>query len=513
VKTQIIQLDPHDDAISVKDKMGWGQTPRILLVWPRKAKILNRRVDLTYLKRHSKSLGAQLAFVTKDADVRYYAAKLGIPIYKTTQKAEESHWRRPRRNRRKQEFPSKNIETNHRTESKTDANKAKLDELHPYVHPEPIPWLIHPATRLILFTLGVLGVLAITTVLVPSAEITVKPKTQLDSISIPITASLDNETMDLSGVVPVRTISLIVEGRGKTISTGHISIPDTKSSGKVIFTNVTDKEILIPSGTIVSTFGENPARFTTLENLTIPPASKSELTPIEAISPGVAGNALSNHIIAIEGLLGLDLTVTNPIGIYNGEDKPFPAPNDRDYDKLFVEMLTDLYQAALEELKFTLGPNDLILLTDPENYSVLEEIYKPSEIQPADQLFLTLRVDFQVYIASGEDLKILGESVLGANLPKGFSPMPSTLEITQKSLPSTENESDFEWDMEASWQISASVDIDQTITHALWLKPEEATRKLIKSLPIEQGVSIRMTPKWWPRLPILPFRITVITLN
>ena len=64
----------------------------------------------------------------------------------------------------------------------------------------------------------------------------------------PVTASLDYDTVDLSGGIPARTISVIVEGRGKTVSTGHISIPDTKSSGNVIFTNLTDAEIIIPSG-------------------------------------------------------------------------------------------------------------------------------------------------------------------------------------------------------------------------------------------------------------------------
>lgn len=512
MKTQIIQLEPHDDAISVKDKMGWSQTPRILLVWPRKERILNRRVDLTYLKRHSKSLGAQLAFVTKDSNVRYYAEMLGIPIYKNIRKAEESHWRRPRR-RKKQYFPSKKLRTDQLIESESAANKAKLDELHKFVHPEPIRWLIHPATRLIIFTLGVLGVLAIAAVLVPSAEIIVTPKTQLESISIPVTASLDYDTVELSGGVPARTISVIVEGRGKTVSSGNISIPDLKSSGNVIFTNLTDAEIIIPSGTIVSTLDEKAARFTTLEAVTVPPVSKSDLTPIEAVSPGSAGNVGSNQIIAVEGPLGLDLTVTNPISIYNGKDKPFPAPNEGDYNKLFEEMLADLYQAALDELELRLGPNDLILLSDPGSYEVLEEIYTPSEILPSDQLLLTLRVDYQVYIASGEDLNILSESILGANLPEKFSPLPSTLVITQDSVPTTENDRDFKWEMESQWLVNASIDEVQTITIALWKKPQEAVSQLIKHLPIEEKVSIMMTPKWWPRLPILPFRITVTTSN
>src|SRR4030067_243371 len=32
MKTQILRLDPHDDVISTRDKMNWGQTGRVLLV-------------------------------------------------------------------------------------------------------------------------------------------------------------------------------------------------------------------------------------------------------------------------------------------------------------------------------------------------------------------------------------------------------------------------------------------------------------------------------------------------
>jgi len=65
MKTQLIQLDPSDDVISVRDKMGWSQTSRILLVWPEHGQILSRRLDLLLLQRHSTTLGAQLALVTQ----------------------------------------------------------------------------------------------------------------------------------------------------------------------------------------------------------------------------------------------------------------------------------------------------------------------------------------------------------------------------------------------------------------------------------------------------------------
>jgi hypothetical protein len=70
MKTQVLQLDPHDDIISTRDKLGWKQTGRILLVWPRKGHVLTRRLDLVLLARHTASLGAQLALITRDPQVR-----------------------------------------------------------------------------------------------------------------------------------------------------------------------------------------------------------------------------------------------------------------------------------------------------------------------------------------------------------------------------------------------------------------------------------------------------------
>src|SRR3990170_1293457 len=101
MKTQIIQLDVYDDVISTRDKMGWSQTARILLIWPSRGRILNRPIDLILLKRHSASLGAQLAFVTSDADVCYYADQFGIPTFNNSLKAQDEHWRAGRKRKPK----------------------------------------------------------------------------------------------------------------------------------------------------------------------------------------------------------------------------------------------------------------------------------------------------------------------------------------------------------------------------------------------------------------------------
>ena len=65
MKTQIITLESHDDLISVRDRLSWAKTPRILLVWPKYEKVTLRQVDLKVLQRHASSLGAQLGLVTR----------------------------------------------------------------------------------------------------------------------------------------------------------------------------------------------------------------------------------------------------------------------------------------------------------------------------------------------------------------------------------------------------------------------------------------------------------------
>src|SRR5512138_1642491 len=84
MKTQIITLESHDDLISVRDRMSWAKTPRILLVWPKYEKITLRQVDLKVLQRHAASLGAQLGLVTRRRRVRVEAEALHIPVFEST---------------------------------------------------------------------------------------------------------------------------------------------------------------------------------------------------------------------------------------------------------------------------------------------------------------------------------------------------------------------------------------------------------------------------------------------
>jgi hypothetical protein len=505
VKTQIIQLEPYDDIFSAKDKMGWGQTARVLVVWPPRGQVLDRRLDLMLLKRHSAELGAQLAIVTHNRDVRFHANQLGIPIYNNVRKAEKSPWRLDRQQRLKLPLTARIRSPLLWRRSQKQPN---FEALRQAAHPPTPGWIVHPITRVVAFTLGVLAVLAIAALLIPSAEIQLTPQTQREKITISVAASPEFQAVNLSGTVPAQWRSVIVEGRGSVATTGSVPLPDQAARGEVVFTNLTDEEILIPEGTVVSTLGQEAVRFATTRDQTIPPRSEGGGTSIEAITPGTAGNVPAESILAIEGPLGLNLTVSNPEGTSGGVNRSAPAPSQRDYQELYEQLYRTLAQTAYEEIEANLGTDGLLISEEVSLKNTLEEIYEPAEPKPTDKLNLTLQLEFQALVASGENLRDLSRMALETNLPKGFIPQAHTLEIDVLGTPSLEDTL-ARWRMQAEWVVSAQFEGSQAVKLAMGLSPQAAASRLTQALSLRSPAEITLKPPWWPRLPILPFRITV----
>ncbi|MCC6568277.1 MAG: hypothetical protein IT315_03475, partial [Anaerolineales bacterium] len=159
MKTKIITLESHDDLISVRDRMSWAKTPRILLVAPKFEKIALRQVDLKVLQRHASSLGAQLGLVTRTRRVRADAEELGIPVFESTGEAQREAWA---------EIPPKRLTTR-----KPPAKN--LREKREQVQVREEAWRAHPATRLGAFIVGVVSVFAIVALFIPRAQIQLKP--------------------------------------------------------------------------------------------------------------------------------------------------------------------------------------------------------------------------------------------------------------------------------------------------------------------------------------------------
>ena len=150
------------------------------------------------------------------------------------------------------------------------------------------------------------------------------------------------DEVNLAGVLPANWINVTVEGRGTIPTTGSVSIPIGYASGEVEFQNLTDQVVVIPAGTVVST-ANSSSRFITQRETRVPagPGEKAS-APIKAILPGSRSNLAMNRIVAVEGDLGVLVTVNNGSPISGGSMAPSPAPNAEDRLQLKEDLTSKL---------------------------------------------------------------------------------------------------------------------------------------------------------------------------
>jgi hypothetical protein len=501
VKTQIIQLEPHDDTISVKDKMGWSQTGRVALVWPARGESINRRIDLVLLQRHSQYLGVQIAFVTSDPEVRFQAGILGIPVFRSVRKAQTERWKRKYR---------KSGRLKSRTAWDLRLSRIQTILAEPVPHNREVHRLSQPI-RIGIFSLAVIAVLSIAAFLIPNAQIYITPKTRHQEITLNVQANDQVEDINLTGILPARWISVTVEGRGNTQTTGNENIPLSYASGEVVFRNLTDQVVVIPAGTVVGTVNLSH-RYATQREILIPAGSGQENSAsIKAISPGSSSNLAAGRILAIEGDLGVLVTVTNLTPVSGGSMALSPAPNIEDRKRLQDELIYSLSQNALQEIKDTLAPGDILLSENPTLVRILSASFDPNDLQPASQLDLTLRTEFTIPYVSAEDIDTLGNSILDANLPAGYAALPETMNIEQLSDPIFDNGLTNSWRIKFSRDLLSEPSAQQAINLVLGRKPEHASRLLMENLSITGTPRIKTSPSWWPVIPFVPIRIQVIS--
>jgi Baseplate J-like protein len=505
MKTHIIQLEQYDDTVSARDKMSWAKGERILLVWPERGRVLFRRMDLVLLQRQSAAQGAQLALVTRDPDVRYFAPRLGIPVFKSLRKAQRAVWRLPRRFRGvKPAVFTREIGQEGQPARSTPVRPERTNS-------EP-----KPVARLGFFAVGVLSLLAIAMTLVPSAVVTLTPKTGVQEVTLDVRADTGTTKVDLSGIVPARWVHVTVEGRDTTPASGTMLVPERPAQGEVLFTNLTDGAVVIPKGTVVLSPEDANQRFTVTQTGELPAGPGETISlPVSALSAGSQGNLPAGRLIAIEGLLGTQVSVINREETHSGSDRTEPTPNAADRSLLAGRLHGALEQTAIQELQKGLQPGSVLITSTLKLVDDLEEKFQPGEGQPADQLALNLQQEYQAQVVSATDIAVLAQAVFDANLPPGFVPVGGSLQVENIGLPANlatgqgQTENQLKWKMHATRQILAQAPTPEAIRLVLGYDPDAASRQLQSELALEEPPKIRLTPTWWPRLPILPFRIDV----
>jgi hypothetical protein len=494
MKTQVIHLDPHDDLISIRDRMAWAKTPRILLVWPKRGRVGVRPLDLTLLRRHAEALGAEMGIVTRDGEIRAAARELGISLFLTAAAAQKKQWleRSPAHITRR--FPRQNFRAARRELPGTDL----------------FPFNTIPAFRVSVFALGVLAVLVFMLVFIPSADVRITLPAQKQSLDISVSAAPGVEKVQISGTVPARTLTLIVDGKASALGTGKATIPDKISTGECLLANLTEKVVSVPAGTILLASTNPPVSFVTDKLVDVPAkkAKKSVSVPVHALVAGSNGNLPAGVLNGFEGQLGLSLTVFNPAPTSGGSDATVDVPTVQDRESLKKRLLSELERDARNRFSTQIKADDVLLLPTLTRLNVVEETFSPSSGQAATKLSLTMQVEYSIAYVAFADLQELAGRVLDASLPAGFVPAAGSITL-QEISPLIAGQGIVRWQMRAERSVRPYIDSGQVISIVLGKTARRAGSLLTETYGLAQSPEIRIRPFWWPWLPFIPIRIAV----
>ncbi len=505
MKEQIIHLEPHDDVVSVRDKLGWVRAPRVLLVFPphSEERILCDRLDLVLIQREITRRRAQLALITRDPVVIEQARDLGIPCFPSVEASHRRYWRTARAPlavERRRGRPSSIL----RMEAFSSPAQGNAALSSPAQRAAAVASLIMAFFAL----LG--GACAI----LPGATVYLTPATSQIAATITITADPVAEPglVDIQhSLIAARMVGTEVESSITIDTTGTLLQPSQKARGIVLFTNLSPEQVNIPVGTVVRTSAAQPVRFATLSEATLPGQIGATVEmPIEALEAGFTGNLPAGRINQVEGPLGALVAVTNPEPTYGGDAVAVPAIAQEDYDRARALLLQQLQQRAYAEMQSKLiGETEFI---PPETLNVVLvhfETYSGSVGQAQERLNLAMRVTIQGVAVDERLARQVVYARLAEKVGAGFAIVPTSLLFRRGEVVRVDEQRRVTFIMQGVGDIAATVDMAHVQQLVRGMSVQQAKQRLSSELPLSTPPRIETWPRFWPLMPFLPLRIQV----
>lgn len=493
MKTIFIALEPHDDILSVLDRLNWVKGHRALLLWPEEGCGLERRLDFVLLVRRARALNMRLALVTTDRRIARLAQEVGLPTFASREEALRRPWVRRRRRRRLRRPPPRDLY----------ALREAMRRLTP-------TWQRHPLVRLLAFTLGVLAVLALVAFTLPGATVTLYPVPQWQEVTLTVRAAPTYREVSLDGRIPARWVEVTVEGTDETAPHGQTQVPYRPATAVLRFVNFTTHAVEVPAGAVVFSRSEPQIRFAVTRGGVVPPLGTLTRTA-QALQPGAQGNRPADDLQGLEPPLAFQLRVTNPYPATGGQDVTVPAPTESDRAALRRRLEEALARQALQRLRAQAGA-DILLVPSLRRAATLEEAFSAQVGEPAQALRLSLRQVYRALVVDQATLQALARQVLDARLQGDLEPLDETLQVQALSSPEAvaPDEAVFRWRVRVRRMVLPRVDGAALARAISGQRPEEAAARLeAASFAQTQPPRVEVFPAWWPRLPWLTLRIRI----
>lgn len=493
MKTTVIQLEVHDDVISIKDKMAWQSCQRMILVWPKHGKILHNELELVLLNREAKTLGAELALVTHHPVVREWALDSNLPLYSSISAAEKAVWK-----------PDVHGSLANKVPKGVDAIKAIKARL-PH---QPASKRSNPLISILAVVVSLAALMAILVVLLPQAEVTYYPVTTVQEVAIKIKASEVFSGINPSGNIPAKPVFVEVSGEKSMPSSGKVSIPTTKAAGEVVLTNLTATAVTLPAGTLLFAGDQNLSSFTLIEDVKVPAGLKSSAVgKVEALVAGAESNQAADSIWTLSGGMDALVSVSNPGDINGGGGVETPTPTEEDYAVLERQIFADLMDQGLVSLKADLAEG--VGLVEPS--LAMDKILLSERVnqigEPADEAVLRLNVRLKIFTYQLNDLNAIADLVLTSNQPDGYIPMSDIISLNRDGDFRVDDFGQATWTLNASRLLVPDWNKEATAAALAGMKVKDAQSVFSNLFAQNSPALIKTWLGVWPWMPYLPTNI------
>lgn len=479
----------------------------IILVVPPSSRAMANPARARVLRRYAARKKRRLAIVSADPITAQVVADEGLPVYASVEQATQIA-----------ELPApagdgvprdgQMDERRRRLVTLARQESARRRQRIREAAPRPAsPWA--RAAGLLVLLAGLLSLIVLVAALiVPYAEIRLRPTRQPVAVTIDVTAmpGVDFASAD-QRLVPARRVEARIDGAGSLPTTGRKDAPDQRATGTVTFINRQIAPVEIPMGTIVRTSTGTNVRFRTTVTATVSGGIGASVSvPIEAVDPGLAGNVRSGTITLVDGPLATAVQVINEQPTSGGSVRQVSVVTNADKDRLRQAVLQQSQQTAYQRLQELLNEGEFL---PPESVSliVLSETFDHFAEEPAETLGLRLRILARGLAVDERSAQEIALKAMQDQLPERSALLADT--IRYQRGPVTVQADRVSFSLTATAE--AVSDIDRaTIRAALaGLTLDEAQRLLAREWPLAAPPELRVTPNWLGRIPWIPWRIRV----
>jgi hypothetical protein len=479
--TDTVYLDSQDELSSIRFKLDAARGPAILVVAPRSVRLLRDPLQMKLLRRCAESLGKQIALVAEDGYVRRLAREEGIVAFRSLKSVNERAFGLPERG--------------------ADDLPPRLTPVREIQHIGPVGWAIRGVA---LAAIAIFFILAL--LMTPQTTVVIIPDTQEVAETLTITATTRIRSASPAELrVPGRRIETTLDTYERAKPTQKVVKGDKPATGQVTITNNGTTAVNLPRGFQVQSVDNK--RFALTTDVVIQVGQRAAQTvPIQALEPGTAGNVPSFAINrAVDPTWASRLVVTNNNPITGGTDIEVPVVSEEDRQKLRERVLQKLRQQALAELA-NKRYKDESFFNDTVTFEVVSEVFDKKPGEEAVEFGLTMKIYASALAFSGPEVNAVSLRRLETTLRPGFQLARDTLYTKPVGLETWDRDS-VTFYLDAEVKAIPRLDEAQLKQALLGRTPDEARAYLASTLRLAREPEIAVSPNWFGRLSLFPWRI------